>query len=395
MITDSLNFGRDWGQLQETNDSLIVLDGKDLIVSCNELAQKTLFNANNYTEVTFLFDSFWLEAEQRVFYLSEFRSIVGKTITLLLRSIDRESYRVDVCVEAFSFLDQSLLSLTIQKSRAQISANGFEDARFSKTSLMAKALSEDLSNSMLELHYQPQINALDSRLYGVEVLSRWTSKAFGCVPPDDFIAIAEGFGFIATLDLWVLRQACQQLADWRKRNIEVPLIAVNFSPATFDFPDLKNTIQTTLKENNLLPSDLVLEVTENKEVVSAYQSADVIHDLYLMGIHISLDDFGAGYSNLKRLLKFPVSQLKLDRSFVMGLPQTISTDLSETVLGISQKIGAVSIAEGVETESQFFLLKEMGYEVIQGYFFARPLSRVHFEEWLSSIHNSLISPLKV
>lgn len=395
MITDSLNFGRDWGQLQETNDSLIVLDGKDLIVSCNELAQKTLFDANNYTEVTFLFDSFWLEAEQRVFYLSEFRSIVGKTITLLLRSIDREYYRVDVCVEAFSFLDQSLLSLTIQKSRAQISADGFEDARFSKTSLMAKALSEDLSNSMLELHYQPQINALDSRLYGVEVLSRWTSKAFGCVPPDDFIAIAEGFGFIATLDLWVLRQACQQLADWRKRNIEVPLIAVNFSPATFDFPDLKNTIQTTLKENNLLPSDLVLEVTENKEVVSAYQSADVIHDLYLMGIHISLDDFGVGYSNLKRLLKFPVSQLKLDRSFVMGLPQTISKDLSETVLGISQKIGAVSIAEGVETESQFFLLKEMGYEVIQGYFFARPLSRVHFEEWLSSIHNSLISPLKV
>ncbi|GAA0221791.1 EAL domain-containing protein [Marinomonas primoryensis] len=395
MITDSLNFGRDWGQLQETNDSLIVLDGKDLIVSCNELAQKTLFNANNYTEVTFLFDSFWLEAEKRVFYLSEFRSIVGKTITLLLRSIDREYYRVDVCVEAFSFLDQSLLSLTIQKSRAQISADGFEDARFSKTSLMAKALSEDLSNSMLELHYQPQINALDSRLYGVEVLSRWTSKAFGCVPPDDFIAIAEGFGLIATLDLWVLRQACQQLADWRKRNIEVPLIAVNFSPATFDFPDLKNTIQTTLKENNLLPSDLVLEVTENKEVVSAYQSADVIHDLYLMGIHISLDDFGVGYSNLKRLLKFPVSQLKLDRSFVMGLPQTISKDLSETVLGISQKIGAVSIAEGVETESQFFLLKEMGYEVIQGYFFARPLSRVHFEEWLSSIHNSLISPLKV
>ncbi|WP_339720493.1 EAL domain-containing protein [Marinomonas primoryensis] len=395
MITDSLNFGRDWGQLQETNDSLIVLDGKDLIVSCNELAQKTLFNANNYTEVTFLFDSFWLEAEKRVFYLSEFRSIVGKTITLLLRSIDREYYRVDVCVEAFSFLDQSLLSLTIQKSRAQISADGFEDARFSKTSLMAKALSEDLSNSMLELHYQPQINALDCRLYGVEVLSRWTSKAFGCVPPDDFIAIAEGFGLIATLDLWVLRQACQQLADWRKRNIEVPLIAVNFSPATFDFPDLKNTIQTTLKENNLLPSDLVLEVTENKEVVSAYQSADVIHDLYLMGIHISLDDFGVGYSNLKRLLKFPVSQLKLDRSFVMGLPQTISKDLSETVLGISQKIGAVSIAEGVETESQFFLLKEMGYEVIQGYFFARPLSRVHFEEWLSSIHNSLISPLKV
>jgi EAL domain-containing protein (putative c-di-GMP-specific phosphodiesterase class I) len=395
VITDSLNFGRDWGQLQETNDSLIVLDGKDLIVSCNELAQKTLFNANNYTEVTFLFDSFWLEAEKRVFYLSEFRSIVGKTITLLLRSIDREYYRVDVCVEAFSFLDQSLLSLTIQKSRAQISADGFEDARFSKTSLMAKALSEDLSNSMLELHYQPQINALDCRLYGVEVLSRWTSKAFGCVPPDDFIAIAEGFGFIATLDLWVLRQACQQLADWRKRNIEVPLIAVNFSPATFDFPDLKNTIQTTLKENNLLPSDLVLEVTENKEVVSAYQSADVIHDLYLMGIHISLDDFGVGYSNLKRLLKFPVSQLKLDRSFVMGLPQTISKDLSETVLGISQKIGAVSIAEGVETESQFFLLKEMGYEVIQGYFFARPLSRVHFEEWLSSIHNSLISPLKV
>jgi len=391
VITDGFNFECDWEQLQETNVSLIVLDGKDLIVSCNDQAQKTLFNANIHTEVTFLF---WLEAEQRVFYLSEFRSIVGKTITLLLRSSDRDAYRVDVCVEAFLFLNQSFLSLTIQESRAQIGVDGIEDACFSKTSLMAKELSADLSNSMLELHFQPQINTLDSRLYGVEVLSRWTSKAFGCVPPNDFIAIAEEFGFIATLDLWVLRQACQQLADWRQRNIDVPLIAVNFSPSTFDNPDLKNTIQAILKENNLLPSDLVLEVTESKKVISFYHSADVIHDLYLMGIHISLDDFGSGYSNLQRLLELPVSQLKLDRSFVMGLPQTISKDLSETVLSISQKIGAVPIAEGVETESQFCLLKEMGYEVVQGYFFAPPLSRVYFEEWLFNIHNSLIPPPK-
>lgn len=379
MKVDSLNIERDRGELQETNDSFIVLDGNGLIVSCNDQAKKTLFSPDLDISTTLPFDCFWLEAEQRTVHFSEFKKLVGKKIKLLFRPNRYERYRVNVLVEAFCFLSQSFCSLTIQNESDVFDAN-----HFSRSSLMAQALREDLKNNRLELHYQPQINTLDHSLYGVEVLARWTSQEFGHVAPDDFIAIAEEFGFIGTLDLWILRQACQQLADWRKQHICLPLIAVNFSPLTFHSPDLINSIQLILKQNGMLPSDLVLEVTENKRIVQGDQRTSVINDLYSMGIHVSLDDFGTGHSNFKRLLKFPVSQLKLDRSFVMGLPGALFKELSETIFSISQKVGAVSIAEGVETEPQLDALKAMGYEVVQGYFFSPPLSKMDFEGWFFS-----------
>lgn len=377
--TDSLNIGRDWRELQETNDSFIVLDGNGLIVSCNDQAKKTLFDHHVGTSTTQVLNCFWSEAEQRTVHFSEFKKIVGKKIKLLFSPNYYESYRVSVLVEAFCFSNQSFCSLTIQKEPEFFSVNDV-----SQSSLMAQALSAALKNDQLEVHYQPQINTFDHSLYGVEVLARWTSKEFGRVAPDEFIEIAEAFGFIATLDLCILRQACQQLADWRKQDINLPLIAVNFSPLTFHSPDLINTIKFILKQNGMSPSDLVLEVTENKKIILDDQLIGVIDDLYSMGIQISLDDFGTGHSNLKRLLQIPVSQLKLDRSFVMGLPQTISKELSETIFSLSQKVNAVSIAEGVETEQQLSTLKELGYKVVQGYFFAPPLSRVNFEAWFAS-----------
>ena len=246
---------------------------------------------------------------------------------------------------------------------------------------MAQMLKTDLQQSKLVLHYQPQINVSSNRLYGVEVLARWHNEELGYVAPDDFIALAENFGFIAELDLWVFREACQQLAVWRKKNIQVPLIAVNFSPYSFNSPNLIYTIQSILQKNGLFPSDLVLEITESKKITLSDSFINVIDDLHSMGITISLDDFGTGYSNLKRLLKFPVSQLKLDRAFVSNLPSTLSKELSEVVFSIGQKIGAVSIAEGVETLQQLSYLKAIGYDVIQGYLFSPPLSKQGFEAW--------------
>lgn len=376
MEIDGSNAGRNWRDLKETNNGLIVLDMNDQVVSCNEKAKNTLLNSHSDDGITLPLDCFWLETDQRVFYLNEFKHIFGKMITLLLRSGHAQPCRVKVLVEELSLAGQLYCSLLIQEDQADPKS----DSLFCR-SQMAQALSTDLKDNVLELHYQPQINTADTSLYGVEVLSRWASQKFGRVSPDDFIAVAEEFGFIAMLDLWVLTQACQQLVVWREQGIQVPLIAVNFSPLSFNYPNLKETIQSILLQNRLLPSDLVLEVTENKKVVSLYQFTGVINELYAMGIQISLDDFGTGYSNLKRLLKFPVSQLKLDRSFVMDLPHGISNALSETVFSISQKIGAVSIAEGVETELQFRLLKEMGYEIVQGYLFSPPVPKAEFDTW--------------
>lgn len=380
MKTEELNTGRDWQELQETNHGFIVLDSNDLIVSCNDKVQKLLSHSWLQSERTIPsvlpVDCFWLEAEQRPYHAYEFKNIVGKTITLSFKPSQCDAYRVKVFVERFWLFDQQYYSLFIREDLADS-----EGAKHRESSLMLQALGVDLRHNRLELHYQPQINITNNRLYGVEVLARWHSDVFGQVAPDNFIALAEEFGLIAELDLWVLRKACQQLAAWREKNIQVPLIAVNFSPYSFNFPNLIDTIQSILQNNGLFSSDLVLEITESKKITLSDSFINVIDDLHSMGIRISLDDFGTGYSNLKRLLKFPVSQLKLDRAFVSNLPSTLSKELSDVVFSIGQKIGAVSIAEGVETSQQLSYLEAIGYEVIQGYLLSPPLSVFNFEEW--------------
>lgn len=377
MKKDDLNAELNSPELQESNDSLIVLDSNDLIVSCNEKARQLFLLPHLPIDKPLLLEYFWFELDMRVFHLSEFKCFTGKTIKLMLVSSGREAYQVSVSVETFHLLGQPYFCLLVRRGSGELG-----DDKVSSDYLMAKALSADLQRDLLELYYQPQINASDGSLYGLEVLSRWNSQEFGQVAPDDFIALAENFGFIAELDLWVLRHACQQFAKWRKQKINIPRVAVNFSPFSFDYPNLKNIIRFVLSDNAILPSSLVIELTENKKIRSIDYFSDMVNAIHNMGIDISIDDFGVGYSNLKRLLRLPVSQLKLDRAFVNGLPQKASKNLTESVLAISQAIGAVSIAEGVESQEQFDCLKKMGYEVIQGYFFCPPLPKSKLETWL-------------
>lgn len=375
--TRGLNTERDWQELQETNSGFIVLDSNDLMVSCNDK-----YSAANSSHALPL-DCFWLDSEQRIFQFCEFKGIVGKEIKLLFTPSDSETYRVKVLVEAFQLFDREYYSLLIQNDQTAIN----QDSTLSSYQ-MAQALSADLKKNRLKLNYQPQVNIVDNSLYGVEVLARWSNSTFGSVTPDHFIALAEDFGLIAELDLWVLRQSCQQLALWRDRGIHIPIIAVNFSPLSLQSHSIKNEIQSILNDNNILASSLVIEVTESKKIKPFDSFIDVISELHLMGVNISLDDFGTEYSNLKRLLKFPVSQLKLDRAFVSELPARFSKELSEIVLSISEKLGAVTIAEGVETQQQLSCLTAMGYQIVQGYFYTPPLSALEFESWLSSIRMS-------
>jgi EAL domain-containing protein (putative c-di-GMP-specific phosphodiesterase class I) len=390
--TEGMNTGHDWQELQETNHGFIVLDGNDCIVSCNDKAQKMLTSSSLYPENDALLPSncFWFEAEQRVYPITEFKRIAGKSITLTFTPVHSEPYKIHVQVEAFQLLGRHYYSLLIQDNDVVHDDDVGACLGSSHPSLkMAQRLKADLQENKLALHYQPQINVLNNQLYGVEVLARWHNTEFGYVAPDDFIDLAEEFGFIAELDLWVLREACRQLALWRDKNIPVPLIAVNFSPYTFHSANLIETVQLILQKNGLVSADLVLEITESKKIILSNSFIDVIGALDSMGITISLDDFGTGYSNLKRLLKFPVSQLKLDRAFVSHLPSPLSKELSDVVLSIGKKMDAVSIAEGVETLEQLAYLKAIGYEVIQGYLFSPPLSTQDFESWFLGILSRL------
>ncbi|NLQ16639.1 EAL domain-containing protein [Marinomonas sp. M1K-6] len=380
MKTKGLNTGGDWGDLQETIDSLIVLDSNDLIVSCNYKAQKTLLGSYSGEKVTLPVDCFWSESDQRRFAVSEFKHIAGKAISLLLQPKHTGAYKVKVFVEKMSLLGSLYYSLIIREEKDAFLDVETEHSRYDR---LVDALRFDLKDQRLSVHYQPQVDTLEGCLYGVEVLARWHSDLFGWVSPDEFVSVAEEAGLIAELDLYVLRQACQQWAIWRKKGVLLPLIAVNFSPLSFALPQIEQIIYSILEEFDVPFSSLVIEVTENKKIIPTGPFISIICELYSVGVNISLDDFGTGYSNFKRLLKFPVSQLKLDRVFVNELPSDMSKEISETVFSISRKIGVTSVAEGIETEQQLIQLKNMGYRIFQGYLFSPPLSDMDFESWLA------------
>ena len=381
METYGLNTGRDWIELQETNSRFIVLDSNDLVVSCNDKAKEDQFTAQTIYKLPS--DCFWLDSEQRIFEWSEFKNIVGKEIALVFSPTKYEAHPVKVMVETFRLFDQQFYSLFIQGEASHHRTS----CAFSQ---IAHALREDLKKDLLTLNFQPQINIIDNSLYGVEALARWTSDEFGVVTPDRFVAVAEEFGVIAQLDLWVMRKACEQFVIWQNSGTVIPRIAINFSPLSFDFPLIIDEIRAILDITKIPASNLVIELTENKKIKRPDYFFDVIKELHLMGINISLDDFGAGYSNLKRLLKLPISQLKLDRTFVTELPNRFSKELSEIVLSISEKVGAIAIAEGVETQEQLASLRKIGYQIIQGYLFSPPLSKKGMEEWVHNQKNSIM-----
>ena len=246
------------------------------------------------------------------------------------------------------------------------------------------ALREALHNNGLRLHYQPQIDLASGQLCGVEALARWTHPQLGEISPARFIPLAEECGLIAELGRWVLAEACRQLSDWRGRGLAIPSVSINLSPTSFHNLDLPRMIADTLERNALQPRDLILEITEGVLLDTNPSTLKTIDQVHAQGVRLSMDDFGTGYSSLSYLRRLPLSELKLDRSFVSDLEDdSTARALSAAIMGIGKSLNLTVVAEGVETEGQCLVLKEQGYAVAQGYLFARPLAPELLEVWLS------------
>jgi diguanylate cyclase (GGDEF)-like protein/PAS domain S-box-containing protein len=247
------------------------------------------------------------------------------------------------------------------------------------------ALREALRQGQLQLHYQPQIELASGRLHGVEALARWTHPELGPISPARFIPLAEECGLIAELGRWALREACRQLAEWRAQGLAVPAVAVNLSPTSFHNLELPSLIADALERHALKPQDLTLEITESVLVDTNPSTLKTLAEVHAQGVRLSMDDFGTGYSSLSYLRRLPVSELKLDRSFVADLEHDeAARALSRAILGIGQSLQLTVVAEGVESEQQNQLLREQGYPVAQGYLFARPLPPQEMARWLAS-----------
>ncbi|VVE21001.1 diguanylate cyclase [Pandoraea iniqua] len=245
------------------------------------------------------------------------------------------------------------------------------------------AMRDALRRDTLRLHYQPQINLLDESVCGVEALTRWVHPQYGDVSPTRFIALAEECGLIGELGAWTLRESCRQLADWRRRGVAIGNMSVNLSPTNFHDHDLPRMIADTLAANGLPPTCLAIEITENVLMDHNPSTRRIIEEVHAMGVRLSMDDFGTGYSSLGYLRRLPVSELKLDRSFVHDVTrdETVRA-LTNAIISIGRSLHLTVVAEGVEDEAQRDLLIAQGYRVAQGFLFSPALSAEDLEQWL-------------
>lgn len=249
--------------------------------------------------------------------------------------------------------------------------------------LLGAALKRAVAGRGLYLQYQPQVRPDTGQLYGVEALARWNDPEYGEIPPGKFIGLAEDIGEIETLGRWALREACRQMAEWRALGLDIPTVSVNQSPFNFRSLDLPRYIAGILREFDLPGRCLTIEITESTMMSLTTEMRGMMDDIRALGVGLSVDDFGTGYSSLSNLANLPVTELKIDRSFVgQGLEERRVRALVEAVIGIGRSLGLTVVAEGVETEPQRAWLDGLQCPVVQGYLFGRPLLPQVLGQWV-------------
>ncbi len=239
------------------------------------------------------------------------------------------------------------------------------------------ALEGDLRRALagheLELHFQPVFAAAAPRIDAVEALVRWRHPERGLLQPGDFLWLADAAGLSEPLDLEVLRSACRTLRRWQEAGVRTR-VAVNFSARTFGAADLLDQVRAALDECGLAPAALEIEITETLAMQNAEASAAVLADLKGLGVGITIDDFGTGYSSLAYLRRFPIDTLKVDASFVRLLASDPpSARIVAAVVALAHSLGLAVVAEGVEEEAQWRILRDQGCDRVQGHLFGAPL----------------------
>ncbi|MGL4319169.1 MAG: bifunctional diguanylate cyclase/phosphodiesterase [Pseudomonas sp.] len=231
----------------------------------------------------------------------------------------------------------------------------------------------------LSLHYQPKLCLATQQLIGAEALLRWRHPVFGDIPPDRFIPLAEENGMILQLGDWALQEACRQLREWQAHHAPFGPLSVNLSGSQLRQPQLATRIADTLSDFGLDASKLQLEITESFIMNQAEEALFILHELKELGLQLAIDDFGTGYSSLSYLKRLPLDILKIDKSFIRGLPEDQDdAAITRAIIALGRSLQFTVIAEGVETKAQELFLAAEGCQQIQGYVVSRPLSAESF-----------------
>lgn len=239
--------------------------------------------------------------------------------------------------------------------------------------LLVQGLRYALEKNELLLYYQPKIDLASGRLAGVEALLRWQSGHFGMVTPDRFIPLAEETRMIIPIGRWVLQTACLQQVEWKSRGIDIP-VAVNISSLQFKSPEIATQIGDIIRETGIDAGRLELELTESVLVDKPQTASRILEELRALGCGLAIDDFGTGYSSLSYLKKFPVTVLKIDRSFVTDLVNNSGDRaIAQSVVHLAFNLDMTTVAEGVEHSGQEDYLKRIGCRYAQGFLYSPPV----------------------
>jgi len=265
----------------------------------------------------------------------------------------------------------------------------FYQAEMNASALERLELESDLRHALEQnefvLYYQPQFSGDGKRLTGAEALLRWRHPRRGLVPPGDFIPVLEELGLVVDVGDWVIREACRQLKTWHQAKVRVPKVSVNISARQFSDGQLGTRIANILKETGLAPACLELELTESILMREVSEAMQILAGLKNLGLSIAVDDFGTGYSSLNYLKQFPIDVLKIDRTFVDGLPSgEQDAQIARAIIAMAHSLNLAVIAEGVETHEQFDFLREHGCDEVQGYLFGRPMPACQLETQFSN-----------
>lgn len=257
------------------------------------------------------------------------------------------------------------------------------------TTLSQLVLENDLRHAFqkdeLELYYQPQFELETNKIVCAEVLVRWNHPKLGLLTPDKFLPLALNTGLTVPLGNWIMKKAASQISEWLQQGIPVPRLAINISPHHFNTDNLVDKIHQTIKEHNISVDLLELEITEDTVMSNLDKTFNILQELKRLGIKLAIDDFGTGYSSLSYLTKFPIDYLKIDQSFVKELPQdhSVSSIVSATI-AMAHSLHLKVIAEGVENRQQLDFLKTRKCDIVQGYFFSKPVPSKRLVELLLS-----------
>ncbi len=285
--------------------------------------------------------------------------------------------------QIFSRISASIDIATGEQSRLMAYAPGIEESRLHRFSLLTqleKVLADD--SEELSLVYQPKLSLANSNIETAEALIRWNSKTLGFVPPDDFIPVAEKAGLIELVTRWVVNRAIRDMSRWKEDGVELK-VAINLSVHDIANESLMSDIYDALQEANLSPEVFEFEIAESDLMSDPEEAIRMMQSFRDRGFDLAIDDFGTGYSSLAYLKTMPVSELKIDKSFVLNLVDDSDDRLIvRSIIDLAKRFDLKVVAEGIENEEALELLKSWGCDWGQGYHISRPVDPITLLTWL-------------